>query len=491
MRILYLDLDTLRPDHLGCYGYARDTSPNIDSVAAEGLRFDEYYASDAPCMPSRTAMMTGMFGFHTGVVGHSGTAGDLRLEGPKRGFRTSLGATSLPGMLRTSGIYPVFIGGFAERHSSWPFYAGFREMFDTGKYGDESAEEVTPTTLDWIERNAQRKDWYLHINYWDAHTPYRAPQDFGNPFANQPFETWITPEILEAHRQMCGPHGAREINMYDSTCNPKYPRYIGELETLADVQHLFDGYDCGITYMDSQIGQLFDALKAKGVWDDLIIIISADHGENMGELGIYAEHATADTATCRIPMIIRWPGCRQGVDSGLHYNLDLLPTLAEMLGRSPAQHWDGQSFARTLSPASSAAINDTGHTYLVISQNAHVCQRSVRWEDWLYMRTYHCGYHLFTDEMLFDVHSDPHLQRDIAVEYPTVCLQGRDLLYNWQDEMLSRMPAGYTQDPMRTVLAEGGPTHTLGNLPAYLQRLRATGRAHFADALESKYGKVR
>ena len=58
MRILYLDLDTMRPDHLGCYGYHRNTSPNIDRIAAQGVRFTNYYCTDAPCLPSRTALMT-------------------------------------------------------------------------------------------------------------------------------------------------------------------------------------------------------------------------------------------------------------------------------------------------------------------------------------------------------------------------------------------------------------------------------------------------
>ena len=90
MRILYLDLDTLRPDHLGCYGYHRNTSPNIDRIAAQGVRFDNCYCSDAPCLPSRAALMTGRFGIHTGVVGHGGTCADLRLDGPDRGFRDRL-----------------------------------------------------------------------------------------------------------------------------------------------------------------------------------------------------------------------------------------------------------------------------------------------------------------------------------------------------------------------------------------------------------------
>ena len=88
MRILIFDLDTLRPDHLSCYGYHRNTSPNIDRIASEGVRFDNYYTPDAPCLPSRAALVTGMPGIHNGAVGHNGTCADLRLEGQSRGFRS-------------------------------------------------------------------------------------------------------------------------------------------------------------------------------------------------------------------------------------------------------------------------------------------------------------------------------------------------------------------------------------------------------------------
>ena len=77
MRILYVDIDTLRPDHLGCYGYDRATSPNIDAVARDAVRFTDCYCSDAPCLPSRAALMTGRFGIHTGCVGHGGTNAEM------------------------------------------------------------------------------------------------------------------------------------------------------------------------------------------------------------------------------------------------------------------------------------------------------------------------------------------------------------------------------------------------------------------------------
>src|SRR5687767_4730820 len=94
MRILYIDIDSLRADHIGCYGYHRETTPNIDAMGREGVRFDRCYASDVPCLPSRTALITGRFGIHNGVVTHGGTAADPFIEGPARGFQTAAAATS-------------------------------------------------------------------------------------------------------------------------------------------------------------------------------------------------------------------------------------------------------------------------------------------------------------------------------------------------------------------------------------------------------------
>ncbi|HEY3375899.1 MAG TPA: sulfatase [Armatimonadota bacterium] len=482
MRVLFLDLDTLRPDHLGCYGYHRNTSPNIDAIAQQGIRFENYHCSDAPCLPSRAALMSGRFGIHTGVVGHGGTAADMRLTGPARSFRDPLDHECLPAVFRQAGMHTASISPFAERHSAYWFYAGFNEIYNTGAGGMESAEQVTPVALDWIDRHARDDDWFLHINYWDPHTPYRAPEAFGNPFADEPLPAWLTEETLATHRQMVGPHCAREISMYDNRTDPAYPRQPGELRDLQDMRRLIDGYDCGIRYMDEHIGRLLQALAAQGVLDDLAIIISADHGENLGELGIYAEHATADAATTRIPMIIRWPGCAAGqVDDGLHYNLDLAPTLAELCGTPASPRWDGQSFA----PAFQGAA--CGHDALVVSQCAHVCQRSVRFGPWLYLRTYHDGYHLFPQEMLFNLAEDPHEQHDVAQAHPAVCHEGAARLGAWQENMMATMPEGYTVDPLWTVMAEGGPLHARGALPSYCRYLEATERGWAVPELRRRH----
>ena len=138
MRVILFDIDTLRPDHLGCYGYGRDTSPAIDSIARDGVRFDNYYCPNAPCLPSRASLVTGRYGIRTGVVGHGGTAGDMRLQGESRHFQDGASANSLFMQFRRAGMHTASFSSFAERHSSWWFNAGFHECCNMGKCGNES-----------------------------------------------------------------------------------------------------------------------------------------------------------------------------------------------------------------------------------------------------------------------------------------------------------------------------------------------------------------
>lgn len=481
MRILFVDIDTLRPDHMGCYGYCRDTTPNMDRVCAEGVRFDSYYCSDAPCLPSRAALVSGMFGIRNGAVGHGGTAGDRRLTGKERDFTDVVDENNFHNIFRRAGMHTVSVSTFAERHSSWWFNAGFHECYNVGGRGGESGEKVLPVALDWLRRNKDRDNWFLHVHFWDPHTPYRAPAEFGNPFADQPLNTWIDEETFALHKKHTGPHCINELGMYVDTPNPQFPRMPGSASDMAGLRKVLDGYDCGIRYTDYLVGQIFDLLREQGIYEDTAVIITSDHGENMGELGIYSEHATADYPTCHIPCIIKWPGGAKGTaEHTFHYNLDILPTMADLLNVPHCDNWDGLSYAKAVTDGV-----DTGRDSLVLSQMAHVCQRSARFGDWLYIRTYHDGYHLFDREMLFNVKDDPHEQHDVKGQHPELCEKGAKIILDWHDQQMLKSHSQI--DPMWTVLREGGPYHTRGHLDDYLKRLDATGRKEGADALRKKY----
>ncbi|MEH7011761.1 sulfatase [Neobacillus niacini] len=338
-------------------------------------------------------------------------------EGPSRGFSDRLRRDSLPGSLRQLGLKTASISTFAERHSAWTFNAGFNEVFNIGAGGGESAEQVLPVALKWLEDNGEADNWFLHLNFWDPHTPYRKPEEYGDPFANEPLPEWLTEDVFNIHKQKVVQHSINHMNELAKTHYYKWPRHGKQIEAYDDLRMIIDHYDCAIHYMDKHVGQVLGKLEQLGVMEDTAILISADHGENMGELGIYSEHGTADQGTCHIPMIIRWPnGLKGTVDEGLHYHLDLAPTLASLLGAPKAESWDGQGFADSIIMGTS-----TGRDYLVLSQCAHVCQRSVRFGDWLYIRTYHDGHNWFPKEMLFNLADDPYEQDNLAEDRLDIC----------------------------------------------------------------------
>ncbi|MGN1201973.1 MAG: sulfatase, partial [Eubacterium sp.] len=342
-------------------------------------------------------------------------------------------------------------------------------------------EKVLPIALDWLKRNQDKDNWFMHVHFWDPHTPYRAPLEFGNPFEKEPIDSWINEEILELHKKHTGPHSINELSMYDDITDPNYPRMPGCADDMDGLKRVFDGYDCGIRYTDYLVGQIFDLLKEQQIFDDTAIIITSDHGENMGEFGIYSEHATADQSTCHIPFIIKWPGGNKGKsDEKLHYSLDLLPTMAQLLSVPKCDNWDGESYASVIT-----GNTDTGRDSLVISQMAHVCQRSARFGNWIYIRTYHDGFHLFDREMLFNLSNDPYEQCDLKEQYPELCEKGAKIILDWQDEQLIK--AKGLPDPLWTVLSEGGPYHASGHLNEYAKRLEITGRADGAKKLRAKY----
>lgn len=497
MNILYLDLDSLRPDHLGCYGYHRDTSPNLDALAREGTVFKKVYCSDAPCCPSRTALMSGRFGINNGLVCHHGTAGDIRIDGPSRGFTDRLAEESVPATLQARGYHTASISPFYERHSAWWFVAGFAEVINTGKRGMEGAEDVTPTALEWLKKQAQEEgDWFLHLNYWDPHMPSRTPEEFGNPFADEPLPEFYNDELIEHLNGLEGMQMPREkeiayrnyrrgnfVPRWPSAREERiaYPRCPDAIRTFDDVKLIVDSYDASVRYLDEHLGRLFDEMKRLGQWDNTLILVSADHGENLGELGIFGDHKTADETTTHIPLIARLPGGKQGhVDEGLHYHLDMGPTIAEVLGYEAPESWDGRSYAKTLTDGA-----DTGWDSLTLSVGWGTMQRSARFGDWMYTRTYHCGYNFFPDEMLFNVAEDPHQTTNLAEKEPALCQKGQKMIDEWRAENLAKQPEPYGSDPFDTVLAEGGPMR--GPLKGYLKRLEERGKEKEATYLRERY----
>lgn len=507
--ILYIDIDTMSPNHMSCYGYNRQTTPNLDKLTRENscAVFENMYTSDAPCLPSRTSLTTGQFGIRHGVTNHGGKYSELRNECEGRSFMRCLEYDSLFGVLKRAGKRTVSISSFSARHSAWHFNAGFNEVYCYGDSAVQQAPEIHQITEKWFNDNKDSENWFLHYHLWDPHTPYRVPESYHPEFLDQELDFFVDEEILAKHRKCIGPHTATSLNMYDTENHTGFKRALGTINDLDDLKTVLDGYDVGIHYADYHIGKLIDKLKENGMFNDTIIIVTADHGENLGELGMYSEHGTADVATCRIPFIVNVPGSNIGdiKFDKLHYNIDILPTIAELYDIKPQleeiamggkgisaeietdgvipKHkiWDGKSFLSSFKDR-----KDVGHDYLVLSQMSHVLQRSVIFDKYLYIQTYHSGYHLhFEPEMLYDISTDMHEQENIAKSQPEIVKEAKSILFDWTNQQMASLEFGHCEDPLWYIYSHEGPYHAKNSdHDKFVKKLTSAGLEEMAEAVK-------
>ncbi|MEM6430936.1 MAG: sulfatase [Deinococcota bacterium] len=452
MRIIYIDIDSLRPDHLGCYGYARSISPNIDQIAKRGVRFDHYYCADSPCMPSRHNFVTGRFGINSGVVTHGGAASkpyvlENQYGGPKQENQL------LQRVLRERNIDTIAFTNFAWRHCATWFSFGWSEFHSPNlEAGDEQAHEVTAPVLHWLDQNAGRDDFFLYVNFWDPHCNYHAPIDWFDRVREMPVSVdWPTEEVIAAQQTMPLPKNgvcttANRLFRPGVTPPPSMPELIRSRE---DVEHLIDGYDAQIMYTDHHIGQLLGKLEAQGVLVDTAVIISADHGEAQGEHGIYKDHYCAHECVHRVPLILSWPGLTDtpSTNASFLYNVDLSATLIDLLGGEVPAHYDGTSFAGGLR---GGAWPDRDH--LVWGHGLHSLQRCVRTRDYALLTIYHDGGFPLDEIALYDMVEDPHQTTNLATSKPEVVQWLKGVLAAWLEAQKTK--PYHVNDPYQTVLTE-------------------------------------
>lgn len=487
MRILYIDIDSLRPDHLGCYGYLRPTSPVIDAIAAQGVRFTNYFASDSPCVPSRAALFSARPGIQNGVVAHENTptGSTMRYSNAERYGN----APFFMHHLARAGVYTASFSSFADRHDAGWFHFGFRTFnLVSLKEGNEDADEVNSMVLPWLEQNADKDDWFVHLNYWDPHTLYTEPISYVEEMAQHPAPAWPDAEMIAAQQTLVGIRTPRTLwaeNPHEAFGKSRVPTMPDQIANRVDFEHLINGYDGAIRYLDDQLAQVFETLERQGMLTETAIVISADHGEAFGELGQYMEHGAASPAVNRVPLIIRWPGVTDDaagrVCDELLLNLDLAPTVADALGLDIPSGWAGRSFLPLLKGDTLASPRD----HLIFSHGLHTRQRAVFDGRYLFIRTYQPSYYLYPPRMLFDLRTDPHLISDLVSKEEGETVRLEHLLDTWERENIARTGKS---DPMRDVQDE--VPAIIGTPEDYLARLQNEGRGDAVDKLLEQWSRL-
>ncbi len=316
--LILISVDTLRADHVGCYGYERATSANIDRLAAAGTRFETAIAQAPETLASHMTLMTGR------TPARHGVTRDLHVLGP--GY-TTLASSFFDRGFRTAGFTE---GGYIDGH--FGFYRGFEQYHD-GSADPAPGGEVARTferARRWLDRYSE-EPFFLFVHGYEVHTPYAPPAEFrrfGDPEYEGPFaESFGLPGRIDTDMLLVNGDGAEE--------------------RVADRAQVMALYDSEILAVDHEVGLLLEQVRSLGLDENTVIVLLADHGEEFGEHGGFGIHGhTLFDEQLLVPLIVRGPGIPSGrvvKDEVALY--DILSTMGDLFSIDVPADVDGRSFA--------------------------------------------------------------------------------------------------------------------------------------------------
>jgi arylsulfatase A-like enzyme len=304
--LLLISIDTLRADHLGCYGYPRPTSPFLDRLASQGVLFENAHTTAPWTLPSHTSLFTGLYPSQHGVV-----TDEVALPPEVPTLAESLQAQGFATAGLASGIY---LGGRFGLGRGFDHYVVFPTRDKSGGTATKlsATERVSSGALDWLAAQP-RRPFFLFLHYFDIHSDYLPQPRFAALFA-KPYQGPVTGTSGQLRAFL-----RRKIDF-----DPQ------------DRAHLIDLYDAEIRQLDQALEELFEKLDAHGDLANTIVVVTSDHGEEFFDHGGVFHGRTQYQEMLRIPLIIIGPGIPKGRRSDRPVSLvDLMPTLLT-LGGVPA-----------------------------------------------------------------------------------------------------------------------------------------------------------
>lgn len=314
--VVLISIDSLRADHLSCYGYHRPTSPSLDRLATEGTRFATAYTVSPWTLPSHATMLTGRY-----PLSHGAVTADRRI---------SSATPTLASALKRAGYSTGGFVSYEFLRRRYGFHIGFDHYDDFTTDLDTDAEERTARTgpllnsqiIPWIE--AQKRPFFLFIHYFDVHWDYDPPP---------PFDTVFDPEYV-------GPDLRPFLD--NPAIHPGMPK--------RHLDHLIALYDGEIRFTDQVVGEIVTTMDRLGIGQDTLLIVTADHGDEFFEHGSKGHTQTLYDEVMRVPLIVRWPrGLASGqvVDAPVSL-VDLAPTVYDLTGLPAPAGIEGRSLAPLL-----------------------------------------------------------------------------------------------------------------------------------------------
>ncbi len=330
--VIIISIDTLRADHLGCYGHPFVKSPNIDAFAKESVVFTNHISAAPTTLASHTSLMTGTYPHTHGAPKNGFVLGDenemLAEVLAKDGFDCA-------GVIGAFPLDPVFNfdQGFAH------YDAAFTISHEKGIVDQHQrlAAEVTDAALKWLDKRKPRESGrdrlFLFTHYFDVHWPYEAPFEYRRKYGESGSRKKGSMANIELAREMLR-QGEQDPNRLK--------------QALEFAKAMDNEYAAEISYCDEHVGRLLDGLKDRGIYDKSLIILTSDHGETMHEHRTYFSHgATVYDSEVHTPLIVRFPGQLSAGKrvSRIVSNVDVTPAILHLLNLPRTSRMEGVSFA--------------------------------------------------------------------------------------------------------------------------------------------------
>jgi len=430
MNVVWFCLDTLRADHLSCYGYFRQTSPTIDRLAAEGVLFPQSRANAVATGPAFTSMFTGQYAINNEwYVTPFDVPNVLDFPDDRAVFPEAIWDH---GGITTAAFDNLF--SFASHMKQ--FVRGFEYYVNaTGTsrpiHHHTVGGRVNARLLPWISAHGGER-FFLFVHYWDPHTPYNQPDEFARPFVHERGRLDDL-EVREA------PAGYRYVPGWGTVDNVPKAEGPAEFAPRPDSPwrhpQSVDCYDGEIRYTDHLIEEVLGALAEAGVLDQTAVIVNADHGEQLNQHFDTWGHPGLHDANVFTPLVLWRPGLLpQGArPDGYVHHIDLGPTILDLLGVESAAETDGSS----LLPLIRGETDGRDHYFAET-----MAMRSIVRDGWKYI------WHKFAPDELYDLEADPMEAVNLLHDEPHRTEVLRDELLGWVDRQL-----GGRGDPILRQLA--------------------------------------
>lgn len=394
--VILIIIDSLRTDHLSCYGYFRKVSPNIDRLATEGIFFEEAIAQSYWTLPSLASIFTSKYVRDHGVYDTEHKLSDSELTIAEIlklfGYKTAAFTTG-----RLISSHFGFNQGFDLYHN------------DTGDSRSKSFEKIMPQVIEWLEVNKNSGFFlFLHIN--DTHSPYHCPyEDIYDPDYKGVIDNlYLNYRFLQSFDRDTLFLDKEKIKL-----------------TRKDINHIIAHYDGGITYTDRYIGGLLKKLDELGLTNKTILILTADHGEELADhyhFGHLCKYENLYNEVLHVPLIIVHPNInlKGKIISNQVQLIDIMPTILDFLGIPLNKEACGLSLVSLIEDKTNIDFNR--YVYSEATKN----KLSIRTSGWKLI--YSNGKY-----ELYNLRDDPRELNNLIGKEPNIILEFIQRLFEWSN----------------------------------------------------------